>query len=594
MRAVLKKYVRSYKREQSVFRTKEGQDPKITFSHHGPAITVDIEDEVMKITYSKDYVLCLPCPQWPEQAREWQTRKRVWPNKEIVRKITQEGCHVIPKAFKSKGNAQKTTEFLYSFSLCDRTLSQYLGQCQRRSYMLFKYVFKHRLSKVKRGLTSYHCKLTFQWLCERNGEEQWTEDNPMECLIMLLEEFKRFLSSHILPHYWIPTHNMLDQMSKGALTACVRDVEDVLISPWRTVLQLSENHRFLWLSRDVSLRSILPSLKSDMKISRKLLTVSFLTFLSVMLDKGEIHLCLSIIAEKWACEIEAETNKSIWALEYIIETYDDVTDMVCFKGLVATLYHQQGQECILKMVDCKDGLEKSYDTFHEIKDIIGPHIWIYGAFYDFLDASSLFEEIIKHFVLNVQGKRLYETGIYTAFTYHNSLTTLSYRFASISDVFIVPTTAYLLYKVASAYLAVSKNSNNVHQSSAYRNEAQKVLKHMERWVREKCRLYPESTDDFLYFLLGQTALEFGDEAVCQTAFKEACSYGQTFACIQFSTDRNELDVRDEVSSSTRGGKCTRFHPYRKGGKKSPPIFSVPDDMKFLAGNFHMGPYVHSL
>ena len=184
LRSSLRDAVHNVKRELTTFRCKDGHVPSITFSEHGPAISVDIKEGLTNISYSKDYVMSLPCPKWPKAAQKWSTRQRIWPSKGIVKRIIQDGCHIVPKGYQ-KRNAD-STEFILSFSLCDRTLCQSLSLNQKRCYMLFKFIFKNRLNKVKRGLASYFCKQTFLWLCERKPDEEWREDNPVECLIVYL------------------------------------------------------------------------------------------------------------------------------------------------------------------------------------------------------------------------------------------------------------------------------------------------------------------------------------------------------------------------------------------------------------------------
>ena len=161
LRSELKQYIRNESREMNEFKCKEGHSPNIKYSHNGPALTVEITDELMNVIHSKDYAISIPCPKWPTQAKGWVHRERVWPSKGIIMKVVKEGCHIVPKPSK----AGRNTEFLLSFSLCGRSICQSLNSNQKRCFMLFKLIFKYHLNKVKRGLSSYYCKLTFLWLC---------------------------------------------------------------------------------------------------------------------------------------------------------------------------------------------------------------------------------------------------------------------------------------------------------------------------------------------------------------------------------------------------------------------------------------------
>ena len=598
--SVLKKYIRNESKEMNEFRCKEGNAPNITYSHHGPALTVDIADKLMNVIHSRDYILSLPCPKWPTQAKEWVKRKRVWPSKGIIMKVVREGCHVIPKASKPG----RSTDFLLSFSLCDRTICQSLNSNQKRCFMLFKFIFKLYLNKVKRGLSSYFCKLTFLWLCEKKPADEWREDNLLECLVLLLMDFKDYLSWHCLPNYYIPEHNMLSDLSAAVVRVCETDVEKVLKNPCQVAMDITEKHRFIWLSKDVSLTKVLSDLSTDVNVSWKLMTSCVLNFLSIMLDKGEVHLVLAIICKKWACEILPETNEAIKALEQVITNHSEHVNIVCFKGLLANLYHNLYHEEEEKCNDMSNWLEKSLDMFHEILGDVDNHIWIYGAYYDLLYAFTANEDLIRHFLSRVHSKgsrgvgHLLEGGIYTVITPHNNRTTSEDRLADLSKLFVVPSTAYILYKVVQAYMALSREAGQLKLKLAYKAEATKVVQYLDKWVRRKSLLFPENTDDYMYFLLGKAASDIGDMDIAGFAFKEACSYGTTFACIQFSNEVNvnpEMDGPDDDDKMQTGEKDRRFHPYRRKTYRTSakPNETLAKDIQFLGMDVRVGSFLHN-
>ena len=46
-----------------------------------------------------DNVSCFHLTFWPKLALEWsQRQRRNWPDSKIVKKITSEGCHIVPKS----------------------------------------------------------------------------------------------------------------------------------------------------------------------------------------------------------------------------------------------------------------------------------------------------------------------------------------------------------------------------------------------------------------------------------------------------------------------------------------------------------------
>lgn len=87
LRKELSHYKHSYEGEASDARCCKGTQPVVKFSYHGPAVTVDIHHPTGNITLSKDYVIALPCPRWPEIAQEWIKRKRNWPSAKQIKHI---------------------------------------------------------------------------------------------------------------------------------------------------------------------------------------------------------------------------------------------------------------------------------------------------------------------------------------------------------------------------------------------------------------------------------------------------------------------------------------------------------------------------
>ena len=604
LRSVLKSHIHNFKKEQRSFKCKE-IDPKVTFSQHGPAITVEVEDVAMKQMISTDYVVCLPCPQWPEQAKGWTTRTRKWPDTAVVRKIARQGCHIVPKPFKP--GKLRDTEFIFSFSICDKILSQYLSLNQKRCYMLFKYLFKYCIARVSRGLTSYHCKTTFFWVCERKPSVDWKEHNVTECVKWLLETLVNYLRDRNLPHYYISENNLICEMSETSVAACIKDVESVFESPAKFVLSIAENHRLSFLSRDVSLQNLLQPLSESSSTTTKLLRGYLLTFLSEMLDKGEIGLLISIISQEWASDITVETCKVIRVIEQIVATNEensldgDVDDrIVCLQGLLANLCHQKACENLEYLGSYGREMDKCLDTYQKVFDHIGKHIWIYGACYDCMFQLEWYAEIIKHFVAKLNSGctensgRLYEPGIYTVISAHNHLTTYPDEFADMHKFIVIPSSAYILHKVAYAYMALSRKAKLVWLTNAYKIEANKVVIHLEKWVKRKCELYPEMDDDILYYLVGITAREVGNAAVMKNSFREAVKYGTTFKGFEVL---NEPQFNDDHSGNGHGCDLAKarkkkyFHPYLKRNSTQ-SVRKLPAGLRFVGGNVRVGSYLH--
>ena len=105
-----------------------------------------------KTSLSCDIVLSIFCQGWPVCAREWITRKRLWPDISFVENILQGGFHIVPKS-SSDG------DFRLSFSRAETMLVKTLLPLQHKVMRAFKTVIKYHQHSwdpnVKEILSSY-------------------------------------------------------------------------------------------------------------------------------------------------------------------------------------------------------------------------------------------------------------------------------------------------------------------------------------------------------------------------------------------------------------------------------------------------------
>ncbi|KAL3831862.1 hypothetical protein ACJMK2_023559 [Sinanodonta woodiana] len=596
LRKSLYLYIRSLDKPLEEFGCRIGSVPKFRFSHHGPAITIDREYTVLRILLSSDHVVSIPCLRWPKEASEWPNRKRVWPNKDIVKTIIECGCQIVGKNHKL---GRDPREFIFSFSVCEKMLSHSLSIHQKRCYMLLKFLFKYYIDKVKRGLTTYYCKMTLFWICERIPMAEWREDNPVECLMWLLSDLKGYLQVHHLPNYFIPKRNMIDHMSTASVEACLRDVENVMKAPISIILELTEKHRFCWFSRDVSLKKMLQPLLSEGKCTQNMFRMCVLQYISVMLDKGEIYLALSMICGTESCEVIPETKYSLKCLEDVIEQCDEDDDVVCIKGFLANIFHQRAEECI-KSGNKRDAMKyknMSLKTYQEILNDVGNHIWIYGAYYDFLSACGSWTTLLRHFlsVVHPQTKGkcgfLFTSGVYTAITPHNFLTANRSIFHLLEET-VIASTAYILFKVIMTYQEVDKNVTGFKNKLNLILQRKKAIKLLEKWVLQKCEYFPEMNDDIMLYLVGMARMMAGDINRGRDLFQTAVDYSTTFTKFEY----RQPSGKEEVPTLQLQRK-SRYHPYRSSKnfrqtQKRHHANKLSSELRFRSSELHIKPFIH--
>ena len=162
-----------------------------------------------KIVASNDIILTIRCDGWPHCAWEWLLRDRLWPDKNLVQRICQEGFHIVPKS-SPEGN------FRLSFSNVETTLIENLTPLQHKVIRAFKAVIKYHQSNwspnIKDIICTYHLKTIAFWHIEKTTQDSWTEDNVVSHLLSLIEEFAEALRKRNLPMYFLPKYNLLENV----------------------------------------------------------------------------------------------------------------------------------------------------------------------------------------------------------------------------------------------------------------------------------------------------------------------------------------------------------------------------------------------
>ena len=229
----------------------------------GPAITVNEQQKLKRNTVDSDTVFALPCLHWPDEATHWPTRHRAsgWPEESLIQRVVSEGCHIVPTSHRQ--STYPDAEWRYSFSVAERTLAQTLTDAQRHCYILFKTLVMHELGHCS-ILSSYHLKNVFLWLCERIPASEWSSETGLAAtLLCLLDSLLYSVSSHCLPHYFIPDNNMLDHIHSDFLEDVARMVIRLRREPLASVLAFNAQYRFAFSLITFDLAHTLSDVISD-------------------------------------------------------------------------------------------------------------------------------------------------------------------------------------------------------------------------------------------------------------------------------------------------------------------------------------------
>ena len=110
-----------------------------------------------------------------------------------------------------------------SFSKQELLLARELPTQARDIYLSLKVFYKSKIKPIHPDIQSYHMKTAFYWWLEEQDPSQWEwEFSPTNALIdSLIEKVKFFLSSGHLPHYFIPSVNLLPRSALHKLHSLI-------------------------------------------------------------------------------------------------------------------------------------------------------------------------------------------------------------------------------------------------------------------------------------------------------------------------------------------------------------------------------------
>ena len=189
-----------------------------------------------------DLIPAFRCYGWPKVAREWINRARKWPSPDMVRQVTNEGCHLVAKSAKLNGNPN--CDFRISFSHAEYLLSQEMNDIQRDSYVCMKKIYRAYLCTQPKSLVSFHLKNILLQTIEETGAEMWTDSNRSECMMVLLQNLLTALTKRDLRHFFVRSYNLfgVDYIENlQSLEFLAMKVEEILENPKRFSKQLVQS-----------------------------------------------------------------------------------------------------------------------------------------------------------------------------------------------------------------------------------------------------------------------------------------------------------------------------------------------------------------
>ena len=218
-------------------------------------IILRVEGEtILEVSY--DAVALIKLLWWPEAAQEWLTRRRIWPSKEDVKKLSSH-CFIIPKPLTQHQiespvyeKSERNMDFRYTFSHIERELMSMFSEQQMLVYFLFKSIFYKHVKTLKPDvIQSYCCKTVMLWTCEKfdPGSPFWDENwkSTIQAVVYLFKELLGAFQRGSLQHYFIQQINVIDNIPKGLQNAITQKIVTIIADIYDFIPQnLSDIYEF--------------------------------------------------------------------------------------------------------------------------------------------------------------------------------------------------------------------------------------------------------------------------------------------------------------------------------------------------------------
>ncbi|XP_015605090.1 uncharacterized protein LOC107272442 [Cephus cinctus] len=195
----------------------------------------------------------IPCvsAQWPSNAQEWFYRNRTtWPANEVIERIREFGCHIIPEGFMPKrdNNVNRSIEWQVTFPAAERYLETCMSHAQLRVYLIALMLHKTFIRPVNTilGLTTSHIRNQLFWLIEEDEASRWPENRTGKYLMKLLNTLYQAISrtEPSLSDYFIRDKNHFQNIPKEHLLHTQKQLKRIIENPVMYVFSAMENIRY--------------------------------------------------------------------------------------------------------------------------------------------------------------------------------------------------------------------------------------------------------------------------------------------------------------------------------------------------------------
>ena len=171
-----------------------------------------------------DLVLCIACCGFPHTANLWCDRKRNWPGQNLVREIKNSVFHLVSKP----SSLGEQIQWRLSFSFAESKLMDTITGPKLATYTILKDLMNENIKLKESGVfKTYYLKTVFFWVCEKQPEHIWKMEQIGKCVFSVLNSLINGFNTGFISHFFIPEINLLLNESKAALSATVKELNEI-------------------------------------------------------------------------------------------------------------------------------------------------------------------------------------------------------------------------------------------------------------------------------------------------------------------------------------------------------------------------------
>lgn len=173
--------------------------------------------------------LTIQC-EWPEEARiNWLQRERFWPSETVVKTVAMSSCFLLPVWENSRKGDQidkEVMEFQMNFGVAEYVLFSETGPKERQCVVILKCI-KESYFFSSQIISSYTIKTVVFWYLQSTSLPKRQSLGRGELLERLLDDLIGFLSESCLPHFFIPSVNLIENFDESHIKATVKQLKRV-------------------------------------------------------------------------------------------------------------------------------------------------------------------------------------------------------------------------------------------------------------------------------------------------------------------------------------------------------------------------------